>query len=147
MRKSGTHSARALGKKSAGKRGGRKRHARIPMIVLCALGVGILAAGYGATHQHTPAAGANAQVPGIAAPKSDGKSIAGTASTAVNGQATVKGDRLATAVVPKQGEITRPKADSKQQVAKKKKAGTAVAKAEPQRSFFDVFKPDAQQKH
>jgi hypothetical protein len=143
MRKSGTHSARALGKKSAGKRGGRKRHARIPMIVLCALGVGILAAGYGATHQHTPA-GANAQAPGIATPKSDGKSIAGTASTAVNGQATVKGDRLATGAAPKQGEIAGPKADSKQQVAKKKKAGTAVAKNEAPKSFFDVF--NAQQK-
>jgi hypothetical protein len=140
MRKSGTHSARALGKKSAGKRGGRKRNARALMIALCAFGAAILAAGYGATHQHAPAA--SAQAPGIAAPKSDGKSIASTAGAAINGQATVKGDRLATGAAPKQGEVTGQKADSKQQVAKKKKAGAAVAKAEP--SFFDVF--NAQQK-
>ena len=139
MRKTGTHSARALGKKSAGKRGGRRRDARAPIIVLCALGTGILAAGYGATHQQpSPAASVNALAPG-AAPKSDGKSIVGTAGTAVNGQPAVKGDHLVTAAVPKQGEIAGQKTDTKQQVAKKKKAGTAVAKTEPPKSFFDVL--------
>jgi hypothetical protein len=110
------------------------------MIALCVLGVGILAAGYGSTHQHAPAASTNAQTPGIAAPKGDGKSIAGNASAAINGQATVKGDRLATGVVPKQGEITTPKTDIKQQV-RKKKPGTAVAKNEAPKSIFDVFTP------
>jgi hypothetical protein len=142
MRKSKTHSARALGKKSAGKRGGRKWDARAPMIVLCALGVGILAATYGFTHQRAPEAGANvqAQTPAIAAPK-DGKEIAGTPSTdpAINAQAARKGDRLVTGSVPKQEEIAPPKTDikAKPQIAKKKKS-TTVAKAP--KSFFDIFK-------
>jgi hypothetical protein len=146
MRKSRTHSARALGKKSAGKRGGRKRDARVPMIVLCALGTGILAAAYGLTHQGTPAASVNAQAPGIAAPKND-KSITSTASTAINGQAARKEDRLVTGSMPKQEEIAPSKIDNKtkRQVAKKKPA-TAVAKAETPKSFFDVFGPDTQQK-
>jgi hypothetical protein len=139
MRKSGTHSARALGKKSAGKRGTRKRDTHAPLIALCALGAGILAAAYGLTHQHTP--GADIQASGIAAPKDGGKEIAGTAggNITINGQAARKEDRLVTGSVPKQDEIASPKTDAntKPQVAKKKKS-TTVAKAEP-KSFFDVF--------
>ena len=142
MRKSGTHSARALGKKSAGKRGGRKRDAHAPLIALCALGAGILAATYGLTHQHAPGADANVQASGIAAPKGDGKEIAGTAggNIAINAQAARKGDRLVTGSVPKQDEIAPPKTDTnaKPQAAKKKKPA-AVAKAEAPKSFFDVF--------
>jgi hypothetical protein len=142
MRKSGTHSARALGKKSRGKRGRRKRDARIPMIALCALGVGILAAGYGLTHQHTPAASATAQAPAIAAPKNAG--IAGSGNP-TNDQAARKEDRLVTGSVPKQEAIATPKIDdkTKPQVAKKK--SSTVAKAEP-KSFFDLFRQDAQSK-
>ncbi len=144
MRKSRTHSARARGKKSAGKRGRRKRDARIPMIALCALGAGILAAGYGLTHQRAPEASANAQAPGIAAPKN-----AGTAqsSTPITGQAARKEDRLVTGSVPKQDEIASPKTDAKTapQVAKKK-PGTTTAKVETPKSFFDIFRPDTQPK-
>ena len=140
MRKSGTHSARALGKKSAGKRGGRKRDSHAPLIALCALGAGILAATYGLTHQQ-PGADANVQASGIAAPKDGGKEIAGTAggNITINGQAARKEDRLVTGSVPKQNEIASPKTDAntKPQVAKKKKS-TTVAKAES-KSFFDVF--------
>lgn len=143
MRKSGTHSARALGKKSRGKRGGRKRAARLPLIALCALGVGILAAGYGLTHQRAPAANVAAQSPAIAAPKNAG--IAGN-DTAINGQAARKEDRLVTGSVPAQGEIAAPKTDDKTapQVAKKKKSST-VAKAETPKSFFDIFKQNGTQ--
>jgi hypothetical protein len=148
MRKRKTHSARARGKKSAVKRGGRRRDARTPMIVLCALGVGILAATYGFTHQRTPEAGANvrAQTPVIATPKED-KEIANTPSTdpAINAQAARKADRLVTGSVPKQEEIAPLQTDikAKPQVAKKKKA-TTVAKAP--KSFMDYFRPEAQQK-
>ena len=146
MRKSGTHSARALGKKSAGKRGGRKRDTHAPLIALCALGAGILAASYGLTHQNAPEAGANVQASGIATPKDGGKEIAGTAggNITINAQAARKEDRLVTGSVPKQDEIAPPKADDKTKVAKKKKS-TTVAKAEP-KSFFDVFN-NGQQKH
>jgi hypothetical protein len=142
MRKSGTHSARALGKKSAGKRGGRKRDSHAPLIALCALAAGILAATYGLTHQHAPGASTNVQASGIAAPKGDGKEIAGNAGSniAINAQAARKEDRLATGSVPKQDEIASPKTDAntKPQVAKKKKS-TTVAKTEAPKSFFDVF--------
>jgi hypothetical protein len=139
MRKSGTHSARALGKKSAGKRGGRNRDTHAPLIALCALGAGILAASYGLTHQNAPEAGANVQASGIAVPKDGGKEIAGTAggNITINAQAARKEDRLVTGSVPKQDEIAPPKADDKTKVAKKKKS-TTVAKTEP-KSFFDVF--------
>src|ERR1700730_3485167 len=145
MRKSGTHSARALGKKSAGRRGGRKRDTHAPLIALCALGAGILAATDGLTHQYAPGDGANIQAAGIAAPKGDGKEIAGTAggNITLNAQAARKEDRLATGSVPKQDEIASPKTEAniKPQVAKKKKS-TTVAKTEASKSFFDVFKPD-----
>jgi hypothetical protein len=145
MRKSGTHSARALGKKSAGKRGGRKRDTHAPLIALCALGAGILAASYGLTHQNAPGAGANVQASGIAAPKDFGKEIAGTAggNITINAQTARKEDRLVTGSVPKQDEIAPPKTDAntKPQVAKKKKA-TTVAKTEAPKSFFDVFRSD-----
>jgi hypothetical protein len=148
MRKSGTHSARALGKKSAGKRGGRKRDSHAPLIALCALGAGILAATYGLTHQHAPGASTNVQASGIAVPKGDGKEIAGTAggNIAINAQAARKEDRLVTGSVPKQDEIAPLKSDTntKPQVAKKKK--TTVAKTEAPKSFFDVFN-NGQQKH
>jgi hypothetical protein len=141
MRKSGTHSARALGKKSRGKRGGRKRTARVPMIAFCALGVGILAAGYGLTHQREPATSAAVQAPAIAAAKN-----AGIAGSAIDGQAARKEDRLVTGSVPAQGEIAAPKTDDKTapQVAKKKKSST-VAKAETPKSFFDIFKQNGTQ--
>lgn len=144
MRKSRTHSARALGKKSAGKRGKRKRDARIPMIALCALGAGILAASYGLTHQRAPEASATAQAPGIAAPKNAGNTGNGTPIT---GQAARKEDRLVTGSVPAQEVIAPPKTDAKTapQVAKKKKPST-VAKTEAPKSFFDVFRPDSQPK-
>ena len=146
MRKSGTHSARALGKKSARKRGGRKRDARVSLLVFCALGAGILAATYGLTHQPTP--DASTQAAGIAAPK-DGKEISGTAiaDPKLNAQAARKEDRLVTGSVPKQEEIAPPKVDTKAppQVAKKKKNSVATAKTEAPKSFFDVFKPDAKQ--
>ena len=119
MRKGRTHSARALGKKSAGKRGKRKRNARVPMIALCAFGAGILAAGYGLTHQRAPEASATAQAPGIAAPKN-----AGTAqsSTPITSQAPRKEDRLVTGSVPSQEVIAPPKIDAKTkpQVAKRR---------------------------
>jgi hypothetical protein len=142
MRKSETHSARALGKKSAGKRGGHKRDTHAPLIALCALGAGILAATYGLTHQHAPGADANVQASGIAAPKGDGKEIAGTAGggNSINGQAAIKGDRLVTGSVPKPDEIAplKTNTNAKPQAAKKKKPA-AVAKAEAPKSFFDVF--------
>ena len=148
MRKSGAHSARALGRKSAGKRGGRKRDPRVSLIALCALGAGILAAAYGLTHQGAP--GSNTQASGIAAPQNAGKEIAGSISTApaIKEQAASKGDRLITGSVPKQDEIAPPTVDPKAtpQVAKKKKAVT-TAKTEAPKSFFDVFKGNgAQQK-
>jgi hypothetical protein len=134
MRKSGTHSARALGKKSAGKRGGRKRDSHAPLIALCALGAGILAATYGLTHQYAPGPSTNVQASGIATPKDDGKEIAG------NAQAARKEDRLVTGSVPKQDEIAPTKTDpnAKPQAAKKKKPA-AIAKTEAPKSFFDVF--------
>lgn len=141
MRKSRTHSARTPGKKSAGKRRGRKRDPRVSLIALCALGGGILAATYGLTHQRAPQVNANVQAPGIAAPNA-GKEIAGTAGTdrVINEQAARKEDRLITGSVPKQDEIAPPKVDPKSapQVAKKKKKPVTTAKAE--KSFFDVFK-------
>jgi hypothetical protein len=140
MRKSRTHSARTLVKKSAGKRRGRKRDPRVSLIALCALGGGILAATYGLTHQRAPEANANAQASGIAAPND--KEIAGTVGTdrALNEQAARKEDRLITGSVPKQDAIAPPKVDPKAapQVAKKKKKPVTTAKAE--KSFFDVFK-------
>jgi hypothetical protein len=141
MRKSGTHSARALGKKSAGKRGGRKRDSHAPLIALCALGAGILAATYGLTYQHAPGASTNVQASGIAAPKGDGKEIAGNAGSniAINAQAARKEDRLVTGSVPKQDEVAPPKVDDKTKVAKKKTKPLATAKAETPKSFFDVF--------
>jgi hypothetical protein len=148
MRKNKTHSARALGKKSARKRGGRKRDARAPKVVLCALGAGILAATYGFTHQRPPEASANvrAQTPAIATPKED-KEIANTPSAdpAINAQALRKTDRLVTGSVPKQEEIAPLQTDikAKPQVAKKKKA-TTVAKAP--KSFMDYFRPETPQK-
>ena len=95
MRKSGTHSARALGKKSARKRGGRKRDARVSLLAFCALGAGIVAAMYGLTHQSTPDASTSTQAAGLAAPK-DGKEITGTAiaDPKLNAQAARKEDRL-----------------------------------------------------
>ncbi len=95
------------------------------MLVLCALGAGIFAATYGLTHQSVPEASQRAaQTAGIAAPK-DGKEITGTAITdpTINEQAARKEDRLVTGSVPKQEEITPPKADTKAtpKVAKKKK--------------------------
>ena len=111
--------------------------------LLCALGVGILAAGYGLTHQRAPAANVAAQAPAIAAPKNAG--IAGS-DTAINGLAARKEDRLITGAVPKQEEIATPKIDdkTKPQVAKKKKSST-VAKAETPKSFFDIFKQNGTQ--
>jgi hypothetical protein len=143
MRKSRTHSARALGKKSAGKRGGHQWRAHAPTIALCALGAGILAATtYGLT-QRVPEASVNAQAPGIAAAK-DSKAIAGTASAnpAIAEQATKKEDRLVTgSLSTKQGEIAPPKADTNvtPQVEKKKKPGTATAKIETPKTLFDLF--------
>jgi hypothetical protein len=116
------------------------------MIALCALGAGILAAGYGLTHQRAPEASvsANTQAPGIAAPKN-----AGTAqsSTPITGQAARKEDRLVTGSVPTQEAIAPPKTDAKtaSQVAKKK-PGTTTAKVETPKSFFDIFRPDTQPK-
>ena len=137
MRKSKTHSARALGKKSAGKRGKRKQDARVPLIALCALGVGILAAGYGLTHQRATEATAKVQAPGIAVPKNAGTAQSGAP---IAGQAARKEDRLVTGSVPKQEEIASPKTDAKTapQVAKRK-PGTTTAKAETPKSFFDMF--------
>jgi hypothetical protein len=141
MRKRGTRSARAPGKKSAGKRGGRKRDMRVSLIALCALGGGILAATYGLTHQRAPEA--NAQASGIAAPQAAGKEIAGTASTdpVSKEQAAGKEDRLITGSVPRQDEIAPPKVDpkAKPQAAKKKKPVPAVAKTQAPNSLFDVF--------
>jgi len=140
MRKSGTHSARARGKKPAGKSGGRKRDARVSLIALCALGGGILAATYGLTHQRAPEANAQA---GIAAPQAAGKEIAGAASTdpVSKEQAAGKEDRLITGSLPRQDEIAPPKVDpkAKPQAAKKKKPAATVAKAQAPKSFFDVF--------
>jgi hypothetical protein len=147
MRKSGTHSARALGKKSARKRGGRKRDARVSLLAFCALAAGIVAATYGLTHQSISDASTSTQAAGIAAPK-NGTDITGTAiaDPKINEQAARKEDRLVTGSVPKQEEIAPPKADAKAtpHVAKKKKNSVATAKTEA-KSFFDVFKPDAKQ--
>lgn len=141
MRKSGTHSARARGKKPAGKSGGRKRDARVSLIALCALGGGILAATYGLTHQRAPEA--SAQASGFAAPQAAGKEIAGAASPdpASKEQAAGKEDRLITGSLPRQDEIAPPKVDpkAKPQAAKKKKPAATVAKAQAPKSFFDVF--------
>src|SRR5437660_293209 len=142
MRKSGTHSARAQGKKSRGKRGERKRDARVPIIVLCALGAGILATTYGLTHQPTPGASTASQATATAAPNA-GKEVAGalTAEPGISEQAARKEDRLVTGSIPKQEEIAPPTPATKTapQIAKKKKSPVNTAKAEAPKSFFNFF--------
>ncbi len=139
MRKSGTHSARALGKKSRGRRGGHKQDARAPMIALCALGVGILAAtAYGFTHRPMPTS-TNVQASGIAAPSDKEAASTVSAGAPIKEQALKKEDRLVTGSIPKPGEAAPPPADAqaKPQAEKKKKAVTA--KVEAPKTFFDYF--------
>jgi len=122
MRKGRTHWARALGRKSAGRRGMHRWRAQAPAIALCALGVGILTAtAYGLMQR--PATEAST---GIA--------------TAIKDQAARKDDQLITGSLPTKKQETAPAADAKAtpQAAKKKPA-TATAKTETQKNFLDFF--------
>ena len=143
MRKSGTHSARAREKKSAEKRGRRKKDARIPLIAFCTLGAGVLAATYGVTHQRTPEANAKLETSVIAAPQG-AKVIPVTngGDAPIQEQALRKEDRLVTGSIPKHPEIAPPPdLKAKPEAAKKKKS--TVAKAQSPTSFADDIKPEA----
>ena len=142
MRRGRTHSARA---------GTRDWRADAPMIGLCALGFGILAATtYGIAHRDSPEASINA-APVIAAAPND-KAITGSAgiNSAIKEQAARKEDRLVTGAIsakqditgaiPAKQDIAPPAADAnaKPQAAKKKPA-TTTAKTEAPKTFFDFF--------
>ncbi|HLL27286.1 MAG TPA: hypothetical protein VKT73_06505 [Xanthobacteraceae bacterium] len=134
MRKSGTHSARALGKRSTGKRRGRQQSVHAPAIAICAFGASMLAVAYGLTHERAPAS-AGTQATSIATPK-DEKEIVGTANAA---PVAPKEDRIITGALPAPNAITPPvNPDAKQQAVVKKKK-TITAKNEAPKTFFDLF--------
>ena len=124
MRKGRTHWARALGRRSTGRRGMHRWRAQAPAIALCALGVGILTAtAYGLMQR--PATEASTGI-GI--------------TTAIKDKAARKDDQLITGSLPTKKQETAPAADAKAtpQAAKKKPA-TATAKTETQKNFLDFF--------
>jgi len=143
MRRGGTHSARARGKRSAGRHVIEWR-AHAPTIALCALGAGILVATtYGLAHQPTLDASAGT-TPAIAAAKDAPTAAASAIATTIKEQAAKKEDRLVTGSLPAKQEGTAPPAtDSKAapQTEKKKKPAAATAKAETPKTLFDLFQP------